>query len=70
MAYTKEPQVFGGKHVNDNIVCIGCRYAYGEPPFEDTPQKSNCEMYPDYSGETKPNDVYFDGAPCPYRLEK
>ncbi len=70
MSYTKEPQVFGGKRVNPNIVCIGCRFAYGEPPFEDTPFKSYCEMYPRAGVEQKPNDVYFDGAKCPYRLEK
>lgn len=70
MSYTKEPQVFGGKRVNPSIVCIGCRFAYGEPPFADTPFKSNCEMYPNEIGVIKPNDVYFDGAKCPYRLEK
>lgn len=70
MSNITNPGGIGGKRVNPNIVCIGCRFAYGNPPFEDSPFKSNCEIYPIAGGQDKPNDVYFDGAKCPYRLEK
>ncbi|MEG0377204.1 MAG: hypothetical protein RR581_06170 [Eubacterium sp.] len=68
MSNLSNPGGFGGKSVNPKIVCIGCRFSYGEPPFADTPFKSNCKIYPNESGEIKPNNVYFDGGPCPYRL--
>lgn len=70
MSNLTNPGGFGGKRVNPNIVCIGCRFAYGEPPFEDTPFKSNCEIYPNSSGEIKPNEIYFDGEKCKYRVDK
>lgn len=56
--------------VNDNIVCKGCIFANGSTPFDDTPYKSNCAIYTREDGRDKPNEVYFNGAPCKYRKEK
>ena len=47
-------------------VCHTCKYAFGLPPFEDAPDKSNCEMFPRDEGERKPASVMYDGGECPY----
>jgi hypothetical protein len=46
--------------------CQTCKYAHGEAPWADTPNKCNCEMYPPESGEIKPTEVLFDGGDCLY----
>lgn len=60
-------ELFGGRHVHPDIVCIGCMFSHGDPPFADSPQKSYCKVYRREDGMMKPKDVYFDGAPCEHR---
>ena len=62
---TEEP--IGVVSVNNSIVCVGCIFANGSTPFDDTPYKSNCAVYSRESGRNKPNAIYFDGKPCKYR---
>ena len=48
--------------VHSDIVCKGCIFAKD-------PQSSYCEVY--HEGyKDKPNNIYFDGEPCKYRIEK
>lgn len=42
--------------------CEGCIFAYGDTPFDDTPDKGSCAIYPYPS--TKPDSVYLDGGEC------
>jgi hypothetical protein len=58
-----ESEMMGGKSRNPNA-CMLCMFSHGEPPFADTPIKGCCQIY-EYP-ESKPSDVYFDGAPCEY----
>lgn len=60
-------EVFGGKHVHKEIVCKGCKYAHGEPPWADRPTKGYCKVYRRVDGLQKPDDVYYDGTPCEFR---
>lgn len=60
-----ENQVFGCNKINPKY-CKTCIFARGNPPFEDLPEKANCMVYSNDSGLTKPDDVYYDGAPCEY----
>ena len=53
--------------VHREIVCIGCRYSHGEPPFADMPKKSNCVVYRNEDGVMKPKEIYFEGKPCEFR---
>jgi len=46
--------------------CQSCKHAFGLPPFEDSPDKSNCEMFPFDEGENKPASVMYDGGECAY----
>lgn len=55
--------------VHPEIVCIGCRYSHGEPPFADLPKKAYCKIYRREDGVEKPSEVYFDGKPCEFREE-
>lgn len=59
------PDGFGCKPINPKW-CKTCRFSKGEPPFEDTPEKSNCMIYSHEDGEEKPPEVYFDGGECEY----
>ena len=69
---TKELQEekLGAVGVNETIACIGCIFAKGSTPFDDTPYKANCAIYSVESGKDKPNEVYFNGASCKYRRDK
>jgi hypothetical protein len=58
--YTKEEKENRCKY------CRTCMFAHGEPPWADAFDKAHCLMYPESDGVDKPNDVYFDGAPCDY----
>lgn len=49
--------------------CKKCRFAHGKPPFEDMPEKQYCMIYTHDSGETKPQDVFRNGAECEYFVE-
>jgi len=44
--------------------CETCIFSHGEPPWADTPLKGSCEIF-EYP-ESKPHDVYFEGAGCEY----
>lgn len=46
------------------VYCQTCRFARGEPPFADAPNKASCMIYE--NPELKPDDVYFYGKPCEY----
>lgn len=46
--------------------CRSCRFAKGEPPFEDAPEKAYCMIYSRDEGEAKPPEVYYDGKQCEY----
>ena len=63
-------EVFGGRHVHPNIVCKTCVFANGPAPFEDGPEKSNCQRYRNDDGAIKPSSVYFDGEDCEYHMTK
>lgn len=52
--------------VHPEIVCTGCRYSHGEPPWADLPEKSYCMVYRREDGIDKPRDVYFEGKPCEF----
>lgn len=56
---------FGCKPINPKM-CRTCRFSRGDPPFEDSPEKSNCMIYSREDGEEKPPEVYFDGGDCEY----
>lgn len=58
-------EVFGCRRINPKW-CKTCRFARGEPPFEDAPEKGHCMIYSRGEGESKPDDVYFDGAECEF----
>jgi len=58
-----ESEGIGGTQAT-NKACQKCRWAHGEAPFEDTPMKGSCIMYPHKNGEVKPNDVSYKGAKC------
>lgn len=60
-----EGQVFGCRKINP-AYCRSCRFANGQPPFEDGPEKAYCMIYSRAEGEAKPEDVYYDGARCDY----
>ena len=61
-----ENEMMGGKHVTDKIVCKTCMFRFIESGGErvEKPDASICEIfeYPD----SKPSEVYFDGAECEY----
>jgi len=57
-----------GRRVHPNIVCKTCIFSKGPAPFADAPEKSNCLIYKDEDGVTKPNSVYFDGEECEYHM--
>lgn len=57
-----------GRRVLPNIVCKTCIFSKGPAPFADDPKKSNCLIYKDEDGVTKPNSVYFDGEDCEYHM--
>lgn len=65
-----QEEKLGIASVHKDIVCIGCIFARGSTPLDDTPYKSNCAIYSVESGKIKPNEVYFDGKPCKYRRVK
>jgi hypothetical protein len=46
--------------------CQNCAFAHGDSPFENAPNKANCEVYTRENGINKPNAILFDGAPCKY----
>ena len=48
------------------VKCRTCRFAHGDSPFENSPEKSYCMIYSRESGEQKPPDVYYDGGDCEY----
>lgn len=58
-------EIWGCNKINPRM-CKTCRFSHGEPPFEDSPMKSNCMIYSRDSGEEKPPEVYFDGGECEY----
>lgn len=60
-------ELFGGKHVHDNILCVGCRYAHGNPPLADAPNKSYCKVYRREDGIMKPGAVCFGGGTWKFR---
>jgi hypothetical protein len=51
----------------DNKMCQTCMFAHGDPPWADTPDKGNCQIYERGSilGD-KPNEVAYNGADCEY----
>ena len=58
-------ETFGCRRINPKY-CMTCRFARGEPPFEDAPEKGRCMIYSREEGESKPDEVYFDGQPCEF----
>ena len=56
---------WGCKPINPKQ-CKTCRFSKGEPPFEDSPEKSYCMIYSREDSEQKPPEVYFDGGECEY----
>lgn len=58
-------EVFGCLSINPRM-CKTCRFAHGDPPFEDMPEKSYCMIYSRANGEQKPHEVYYEGAECEY----
>lgn len=50
-----------------DIVCVGCKYSHGDPPFADLPKKAYCKVYRREDGIMKPKEVYFEGKPCEFR---
>jgi hypothetical protein len=44
--------------------CETCIFSHGEAPWADNPIKASCEIY-EYP-ESKPHEVYFEGAACEY----
>lgn len=46
--------------------CRSCRFAHGEPPFADGPEKAYCMIYSREEGEAKPPEVYYDGQKCEF----
>ena len=65
MSNLSEPLAFGAIRATCEA-CQTCKHAFGLPPFEDSPDKSNCEMFPFDEGEDKPASVLFDGGSCRY----
>lgn len=61
----QQPETFGCRKINPAF-CRSCRFAKGQPPFEDGPEKAHCLIYSREEGEQKPEDVYYDGARCDY----
>lgn len=59
-----EKEVFGARHISESCVCKTCINANGSPPYADNWRKSSCIVYPD--PQTKPADVYYDGADCEF----
>jgi hypothetical protein len=61
-----ESEMMGGKHAARDIVCKSCllRSYEANGKKADKPEASICQIY-EYP-ESKPNAVYFDGAPCEY----
>ena len=57
-------EVFGARHPNENMLCKTCVYANGSPPFANGWRKSSCIVYAD--PQTKPAEVYYDGAECKF----
>lgn len=57
-------EVFGARHPNENMKCKTCVHADGSPPFANRWKKASCMIYPD--PQTKPFNVYYDGAECEY----
>lgn len=49
--------------------CRTCALRFGEPPYADSPEKSNCVAYPYESGRMKPDAVYFGGKDCAYYVK-
>lgn len=58
-------EVFGCGKINPKF-CQTCRFSRGKPPFEDAPEKAYCMIYSRDEGETKPPEVYYDGAECEF----
>lgn len=50
--------------------CMTCANAYGQPPFEDAPEKGFCAAFPHNKGIVKPREVFFDGAECKFYKKK
>lgn len=48
--------------------CEGCIFAYGNTPFDDTPDKCSCAVY--QYPKIKPDSVFIEGGYCKYRREK
>lgn len=48
--------------------CEGCRFAYGDTPFNNAPDKCSCEIY--QYPKTKPDSVFLDGGSCRYYKSK
>ena len=61
-----ESEMWNTQGVSDNIVCKTCIFRFVEVKGqqEEMPDASTCEMY-EYP-DSKPNEVYFDGAECDY----
>ena len=60
-------EIFGARHPNNNMKCKTCIFSKGAEPFENGWKKASCIVYPD--PQTKPPNVYYDGAECEYYVE-
>jgi hypothetical protein len=58
-----EEEQWNAKQPNPKA-CETCMFSHGAVPWADTPQKASCEIF-EYP-ESKPHDVYFEGADCEY----
>ena len=60
-------EVWGCAKINPKQ-CRSCHFSHGKPPFEDAPEKVHCMIYSydDGVGESKPPEVYYDGADCEF----
>lgn len=61
----QQSEVFGCRTINPKY-CRTCIFAHGEPPFADSPKKAYCVIYNRDLALKKPDNVYFNGAPCEY----
>lgn len=65
MSNLEEPLV--ATPVCSDVVCIGCRFAHGEPPWADAPNKAYCKVYRREDGLIKPSSVLFKSVSCEFR---
>lgn len=64
----KEFSFMGVRHPNP-VKCRTCMNSNGEPPFEDSPEKSYCMVFRRKDGNKKPKEVLWEGKDCKYYKE-